>query len=141
MNFRDLRSQRFSSAFARWRLLFRPGRSYSVCFGPLRGMKLQYDRSINCHTILGLSDSETFRIPDRLLAKDRLLPRNSTIADIGGNVGYYSMWFAKTAGAQSVYTFEPNPDVFKILQTKIELNRLKTAVIARTTADGSTYPV
>jgi FkbM family methyltransferase len=127
MNFRDLRYQRFNSAFARQALglMFRPGRSYSVCFGPLRGLKLQYDRSINFHTILGLWDAETFRILNRLFVKDRLLPRNSTIADIGGNVGYYSMWFAKIAGARSVYTFEPNPDVFRILQANIELNRLK----------------
>lgn len=135
MNLRDLRHLRFNSAFARQALglLFQPGRSYPLWFGPLRGAKLQYDKSINFHAILGLWDSEIFKMLDRVFVRDRLLPGDCTIADIGGNIGYYTIWFAKIAASMGhVYTFEPNPDVLKILRTNLELNHLSNVEVFQT---------
>jgi len=135
MNLRDLRHLRFNSAFARQALglVFQPGRPYPLWWGPLRGVKLQYDESINFHAILGLWDSETFKILDRVFVRDGLLPGDCTIADIGGNIGYYTIWFAKiAAGRGHVYTFEPNPDVLKVLRINLELNQLKNVEVLQT---------
>lgn len=45
------------------------------------------------------------------------------VLDIGANVGYYTLLFAKTVGPYGlVYAFEPDPTNFKLLKKNIEVN-------------------
>jgi FkbM family methyltransferase len=130
--FRDIRYFRFNSAFARilLRSYYRPGKAYQMWFGPLRGLKLQYDHRINFHSVLGLWDTETFQLLDHIFVKSGLLPKDAVIADVGANIGYYTLWFAKIAACGGkVFAFEPNASVLKILRTNLDLNHVDNAMV------------
>lgn len=45
--------------------------------------------------------------------------------DVGANVGYYTLLFA-SLGARNVYSYEPHPDNFAILQHNIQSNQIKS---------------
>ena len=48
---------------------------------------------------------------------------SGVVADVGGNIGYYSLWFA-TLGVRMgrVYTFEPAPEPLRLLKENMRLN-------------------
>ena len=51
------------------------------------------------------------------------LKPNSSVLDIGANIGYYTLIMAKLVGNQgNVFAFEPEPSNFKILTKNIEAN-------------------
>lgn len=47
-----------------------------------------------------------------------VLNNNSIVYDIGGNIGYYARAFASVA--RHVYSFEPNPDNYRLLKKNID---------------------
>src|SRR5262245_463959 len=139
--FRNVRYLRFNSALARGmlRLYYRPGKAYRMWFGPLRGMKLQYDHHINFHSVLGLWDTETLNLLERVFVKSGLLPKDSIIADVGANIGYYTLWFSKiAASAGKVFSFEPNAGVLRILRTNLDLNHVDNAMVVEAACGDST---
>src|SRR6266487_1359416 len=88
MNLMDIRYGRFNSVLAR-RLLglfYRAGGAYRIWFGPMRGLRMRYDLSINFHAILGLWDTETFKLLDGVLVTSGLLAEDSVAVDVGGNI-------------------------------------------------------
>src|SRR5204863_3571101 len=118
---------RFNSVLARLalRVLFRPGRSYRLWFGPLRGLQLFYDRSVNFHAILGLWDLEIFELLNTVLVQSRLLAKDAIVADVGANIGVYTLWLSTHAvGRGHVYAFEPSVDVLEHLSKNLELNNI-----------------
>ena len=130
--FRRIRYLRFNSAFARGmlRLYYHPGKAYRMWFGPLRGSKLQYNHDINFHSILGLWDTETLQVLDHVFVKSGLLPNDSVIADVGANIGYYTLWFSKIAArAGKIFAFEPNAGVMQVLRTNLDLNHVDNAMV------------
>lgn len=51
------------------------------------------------------------------------------VIDIGANVGYYTLLFAKAVGPKGiVHAFEPNPTLAKILRYNIHLNNYKNVI-------------
>lgn len=51
------------------------------------------------------------------------LSPGEVVVDIGANIGYYTLEFARTVGAEGrVYAFEPHPENFKMLSKNIEVN-------------------
>lgn len=53
---------------------------------------------------------------------ENLVP-NSSVLDIGANIGYYTLIMAKLVGTQgNVFAFEPEPSNFKILSKNIKIN-------------------
>jgi FkbM family methyltransferase len=134
MNLRNIRYGRFNSSLARTILMpfFRPGKPYRLWFGPLRGRQMYYDRSINFHAILGLWDTETFELLNRIFVDGGLLSKNSTVADVGANIGYYTMWLSTVmAGSGHVYAFEPSLDVLKFLSSNLKINNIGNADVVR----------
>src|SRR6516225_2364347 len=130
--FRDIRYFRFNSALARrmLRFYYRPGNASTIWFGPLRAMKLQYDYHINLRAVLGLWDTETFKLLTRVFVKSGLLPKDAIIADVGANIGYYTLWFSKVAAnGGKVFSFEPNAAVLPILRTNLDLNHVDNAMV------------
>jgi FkbM family methyltransferase len=112
------------------RFYYRPGKAYRMWFGPLRGLKLQYDQDINFHSVLGLWEAETLQLLERVFVKSGLLPKNSIIADVGANIGYYTLWFSKiAASAGKVFAFEPDVGVLRFLRTNLDLNQADNAVV------------
>jgi hypothetical protein len=63
------------------KLYYRNGGVYTIPFGPLSGLKMRYDPTINFHVILGLWDVAIFRMLNRLLVRDGLLPQDSVICE------------------------------------------------------------
>jgi FkbM family methyltransferase len=111
-------------------LFYRNGRAYRLWFGPLRGMRMYYDRSINFHAILGLWDTETFEILNRLLVTSGLLPDDSVVVDVGANIGYYAMWLSVVAIPKGqVFCFEPSPFALQFLRKNLALNRINNAAV------------
>jgi FkbM family methyltransferase len=139
MKLRDLRYLRFNSAWARrvLGLFYRPHGVYRVWFGPLRGLRLRYNPSVNFHAILGFWDPDVFVLLDRVLLETGLLPKDSVAADIGGNIGYYTMWLSRVAVTLGrVYTFEPSPDPLRLLKDNLSLNAIRNVeVIAEACGD------
>lgn len=50
---------------------------------------------------------------------------NSTIIDVGTNIGTYTIYAASTAKGTKVYSFEPMPNTFSVLKENIALNHLE----------------
>ncbi len=61
---------------------------------------------------------------------------NSTIIDIGANIGVYSL-FAASAKNTVVYAFEPDPSNFELLVKNVRLNKLEKRIIPFNLAVGS----
>ena len=54
-----------------------------------------------------------------------LVKNNSTIFDIGANIGWYSIGLGKNKKNVNIFSFEPIPTVFKNLKSNLKLNNLK----------------
>ncbi len=53
-----------------------------------------------------------------------------TVLDIGANIGYYTLIFAKCVGSKGkVYAFEPDPENFSILSKNVEINGYGNVVL------------
>src|ERR1051326_8988719 len=116
----------FNSGLARYLLgyYFREGNSYRVPFGPLKGHKLYYDRSVNYHAILGLWDVEGFNTLRRALSEMSLLHEESVFVDVGSNIGLVSLWLSHLLrGEGKIYSFEPAPQPAAIQAHNLSLNR------------------
>ncbi|MCQ2739648.1 MAG: FkbM family methyltransferase [bacterium] len=59
---------------------------------------------------------------------DKYLKDKSVIIDIGANIGSHTVYWAIERKAKRIYSFEPLPDTFDILQTNIQLNLLNKIV-------------
>ena len=53
----------------------------------------------------------------------------SLCLDIGSNIGNHSIYFSKILGYKSVYSFEPQVNIFEILKTNITLNECNGKII------------
>jgi FkbM family methyltransferase len=75
----------------------------------------------------------------------RLCWEGMSVLDIGANVGFHTLLFARAVGAGGhVWAFEPDPDNFATLCTNLELNSYRNvtavqAAVGTTTANGSLY--
>lgn len=56
--------------------------------------------------------------------------KGKTIVDIGSNIGNHTIYFSKICNAKKVYSFEPQKDIFKILNKNIQLNNLEDKIEA-----------
>ena len=50
------------------------------------------------------------------------LPKNLNMIDVGANIGNHSVYFGKYF--KEIYSFEPNPILFKILESNVMLNKM-----------------
>jgi FkbM family methyltransferase len=128
INFKALRYAQFNSAAARaaLSLFYRPGSTHRILFGPLRGLRMYYEPSINFHAILGLWEAEILDFIGAIFVRTGLLPKSSVIADVGANIGYYSLWFSRILAPQGlVYAFEPSLDISAITRRNLKLNDVK----------------
>ena len=71
---------------------------------------------------LGLSVNPIYGESDTKIVK-KLIKNGDVVLDIGANIGYYTLIFAKLVGnSGKVFAFEPEPENFKILQKNIKIN-------------------
>jgi len=59
-----------------------------------------------------------------------MIKEGDTVIDVGANIGYYTLIFAKAVGEKgTVYAFEPDPSNFNILKKNIEINGYKNVIL------------
>lgn len=126
----DLRYGRLNSALARrvLSLFYREGTVYTVPFGCLKGVKLQYDSSINFHAMLGLWETESLELLQRMFTAGVLPSKAPVLCDIGANIGLYTIFMARSFAGATVYAFEPAPVVAR-LRTHLRLNQIPDVVV------------
>jgi len=86
-------------------------------FVKVEGSKMHLDENDS----LNLSTNKFEPIETELVKKEIKL--NSNVIDIGSNIGYYSLLFSKIVGKNGkVFSFEPEPNNFKILKKNVFVN-------------------
>ena len=91
---------------------------------------MRYHPAITFHAVLGLWEAETFAILQRLFVDSGLLAKDSIVADVGGNIGYYAMWLSRVAVPNGcVYCFEPSPDALPLLRHNLQVNRIENVQV------------
>jgi FkbM family methyltransferase len=122
MRLKDIADLKLHSGLARKVLkrVYHDGDVCAIRLGPLRGARLVYHPSVNFHAILGLWELEAFRFLQSVLVDGRLLGRESMVADVGANIGFYTLWFARRF--RSVQAFEPAPEPQSMLAENLAAN-------------------
>ena len=68
----------------------------------------------------------------------RCIRAGDTIVDVGANIGYFTLLFARSAGpAGRVFAFEPEPDNFRLLETNVERNGYRNVTAVRQAVSGA----
>jgi FkbM family methyltransferase len=132
MNIGGFISRKLSSDTIKKLFFFRlkEGRFYKLRFGRLRGAKLLYRKDMNFHALLGLWEMDSVSLMLRLFKKFDLTGKRLVVADIGANIGYYSIFFSKfLAPDASIFAFEPSSSILPVLNKNIEINGIKNVVI------------
>ena len=62
--------------------------------------------------------------PEETRVMDFLTDGAEQILDIGANIGWYSVWFAKRQKKAQIYSFEPMPINYRFLQKNIAANQV-----------------
>lgn len=62
--------------------------------------------------------------PDETALYKDLIQNEMVVADIGANIGYFSILFAKMVGGGTVYSFEPEEVNYGILKDNIKMNSI-----------------
>jgi FkbM family methyltransferase len=110
--------------------IYREGEYYTVRFGKLKGLKVYYRRDINFHTLIGLWEVESLKMFDKLIRIFHLQDKEIVVADIGANMGYYSMYFAKSLSPRAkIYSFEPSVSILDVLKRNIAINHFPNVEI------------
>ncbi|MDP4011166.1 MAG: FkbM family methyltransferase [Candidatus Roizmanbacteria bacterium] len=80
---------------------------------------------------LGLSLNGSYEKFETELVKKEV-QRGDVVLDIGANIGYYTLIFAKLVGEKGkVYAFEPDPTNFKLLKKNVLINGYKNVIFVQ----------
>lgn len=72
------------------------------------------------------------------IVKNRI-KRNNTVLDIGANIGYYTLLFAKLVGPKGkVFAFEPDPNNFALLEKNVLVNNYRNIVLVQKAVSNET---
>ena len=118
--------------FVIWQVgqLFFPGERIISFIGGAKMYVRKNDTGLTGNIYVGIQDFY------ELFFALHFLKETDLFADIGANVGFYSIIISSTKNIKS-FAFEPVPSTYKKLQKNIELNNLQGLVIAKNIAIGS----
>lgn len=114
-------------------LKFFPIRVIDRLIGSL--IKMDHAEVHGHHMYLGTEDSLNLSIfgvfePFQTEIVKKEIKKGDTVLDIGANIGYYTLLFAKLVGeGGKVYAFEPDPINFGLLKKNVELNGYQNVVL------------
>lgn len=132
MNIRSLLYFKFNSSFLRniLSLWFREGHFYKVPFGAIKGKKLYYRKDINFHSTMGVWEKDSLQALNKLFKRFGLDKQDTVIADVGANIGYYSLFFSKYLSASArIFAFEPSSTILPILRKNLEANKVSNVTV------------
>jgi len=132
MTIQDIFGLRFNSPILRKVLAFRykENRFYKIPFGILKGSQLFYRKDINFHAIAGLWEKDSLSLLKNVISHFGLDRKGITIADVGANIGYYSIFFSKYLDPSTeIFAFEPSSSILPILRKNIEANKIRNVTI------------
>lgn len=96
-------------------------------FAEVQGHKMLLDSKDD----LRLSIHGVFEQHETELVKKEI-KKGDIILDIGANIGYYTLIFAKSVGEEGkVFAFEPEPDNFALLKKNVEINDYKNVILVQ----------
>ncbi len=91
----------------------------------VHGHKMFLDK----HDTLGLSLNGSYEEFETEIVTKKV-KKGDIVLDIGANIGYYTLIFARLVGEKGrVYAFEPDPVNFALLKRNIEINGYKNIVL------------
>src|SRR6266700_1095554 len=125
MNIQKLARLEFNSRFIQYILgnIYAERKFYKIFFGKLKGLKLYYQRDINYHAILGLWERDSIQALTKLFNKFKLDEKEIVVADVGANIGYYSLFFSRYLHHDTkIYAFEPSVSIYDVLRKNIVAN-------------------
>ncbi|MCD5383454.1 FkbM family methyltransferase [candidate division WOR-3 bacterium] len=94
-------------------------------FAEVQGHKMFLDSKDS----LSLSIYESYEPLETQLVK-REIKRGNVVLDLGANIGYYTLIFAKLVGEEGkVFAFEPDPTNFALLEKNVEMNGYKNVML------------
>lgn len=65
--------------------------------------------------------------------------KGDVVLDIGANIGYYTLIFAKLVGEEGkVFTFEPDPDNFALLKKNVKINGYQNVILVQKAVSNKT---
>ncbi len=118
--------------FVRWQLtqFFYPGERVMTFVNNTKMAVNRGDTGVTGNIYVGLHDFNEISFALHLMNE------NDIFADVGANVGFYSMAISNSTGAIA-YAFEPIHSTFNKLEKNIKLNELENKVISVNAAVGS----
>ena len=90
-----------------------------------------YKMILDLHDTFNLSITKSYEPIETDLVKKHI-KKNDRILDIGANIGYYTLLFASIIGSKGhVFSFEPEPKNFKILESNVKLNNFHNTTLEK----------
>ncbi|MEM2613326.1 MAG: FkbM family methyltransferase [Nitrososphaerota archaeon] len=113
-----------------WRQLLKKSKENFVTFAKVRGHKmalyLSNNEISNALFIYGSYEENETEI------LERIIKRGDVVVDIGANIGYYTLIFARLVGKDGkVFAFEPEPTNFKLLKINVLKNGYDNVIFER----------
>jgi FkbM family methyltransferase len=103
-------------------------------YAEVQGHKMFLDSTDDLH----LSIYGVFEPFETELVKKEI-KKGDVILDIGANIGYYTLIFAKLVGQEGkVFAFEPEPDNFALLKKNVETNGYKNVILVQKAVSNKT---
>ena len=105
-------------------LFYREGKFYDILFGKMKGIKSYYRKDINYHAMLGFWENRSLVVLDKLIRQFGLNKREIVVADVGANIGFYSLFLSKHLHPGSkIFAFEPSVTILDILRKNLVLRK------------------
>lgn len=96
-------------------------RPRGISLAKIQGIQMYINADYNLGGVLWLIIKDYEKWETELVKE--IISEGMTVADIGANVGYYSLIAAKLVGNNGkVYAFEPEPENYELLVRNIEIN-------------------
>ncbi|MFB0524156.1 MAG: FkbM family methyltransferase [Phycisphaerae bacterium] len=90
---------------------------------------------------LGLSITGIHEPFETELVKKEIRKRD-VVLDIGANIGYYTLIFAKLVGEEGkVFAFEPDPDNFALLKKNVQINGYQNVILVQKAVSNKTAKI
>lgn len=122
----------FNSKFLRsvLNLFYKQGKFYRILFGRLKGFKAYYRHDVNFHAILGFWERDSLEVLVALFRQFGLDKKKTIIADVGANMGYYSLFFARYLHPDSqIFAFEPSVSILDVVKKNLSANNVKNVTL------------